>query len=168
MIRLTHRKRAIIGCAAAALAIAASSSLSAQIQAAAQGDLEADAPEAQEAQEATGQTRGEQRLARLLEGRVAGEPTQCIRSLPSQRMQTIDGAAYVYGSGNTIWVQRTLDPEQISDTDTLVVRRYSGSQLCRSDFMTTVDRYNGFFTGAVFFGDFVPYTRVKPEAKGEG
>jgi hypothetical protein len=165
MIRLTHRKRAMIGCVAASLAIAASSSLSAQIQAGAQGDLEAEVPEAQEA---AGPTRGEQRLARMLEGRVAGEPTRCIRALPSQRMQTIDGTAYVYGSGNTIYVQRTRNPDQISDNDTLVVNRTNGSQLCRFDLTTTIDRYNGFFTGAVFFEDFVPYTRERPEAKGEG
>lgn len=165
MIRLTHHKRAVIGCIAAALAIAGSSTLSAQVAASAQGDLEADAPEAQEA---PGQTRGEQRLAKLLEGRVAGEPTRCIRALPSQRMNTIDGTAYVYGSGNTIYVQRTRNPDQIDDNDALVVNRTNGSQLCRFDIATTIDRNNGFFTGAVFFEDFVPYTRVKSAANGEG
>jgi hypothetical protein len=106
-------------------------------------------------------TKGEARLSRLLAGRVAGEPVRCIRSLPSQRMQTIDGTAYVYGSGNTIYVQRTRTPHRINDNDALVTNRFNGSQLCRLDIMTTVDPVNGFFTGAVFFEDFVPYTRVK-------
>lgn len=113
-------------------------------------------------------TKGELRLAKLLEGRVAGEPTRCIRTLPNVRMQTIDGVAYVYGSGNTIYVQRTRDPDQINDNDALVTNRFNGTELCRLDVMTTINRFNGIFTGAVFFEDFVPYTRVKPEAGGEG
>ncbi len=104
----------------------------------------------------------------LLEGRVAGEPVRCIRSLPSQRMTTIDRTAYVYGSGNTIYVQRTRDPDQIDDNDALVTQRFNPSELCRLDQMTTVDRVLGFFTGAVFFEDFVPYTRVKANEGGEG
>ena len=115
------------------------------------------------------QTKGEERLARLLEGRVAGEPVRCIRSLPAQRMTTIDGTAYVYGSGNTIYVQRTLDPDQINGNDALVMTRFNASQICRLDQTNTVNRVLGFFTGAVFFEDFVPYTRVKSsDADGEG
>lgn len=113
-------------------------------------------------------TAGEERLAKLLDGREAGEPVRCIRTLPSQRMTTIDGTAYVYGSGNTIYVQRTRNPDDINANDALVTTRFSASQLCRLDQMTTVDRVLGVFTGAVFFEDFVPYTRVRPETAGEG
>lgn len=126
-----------------------------------QGDVEttAEAPEAL--------TKGEKRLARMLEGRVAGEPRSCIQTLPTQRSVTIDGTAYVYGSGRTIWVQRTKDPERIDDRDALVIIRYGGTQLCRNDQMTTIDPLTGIFTGVVFFEDFVPYTRVpSPAADG--
>lgn len=165
MIRLSRHSRLWIGCVAGALAVAASLPVSAQVLAK-QGDLEA---ETTEAEAPAMPTKGEQRLARLLEGRVAGAPQSCIRNLPSQRMQTIEGVAYVYGSGNTIYVQRTRDPSAIDDNDTLVVTRYGGgSQLCRFDFATTIDRYNGFFTGAVFFDDFVPYTREPSGTAGEG
>ncbi|WDA42553.1 hypothetical protein [Erythrobacter sp. BLCC-B19] len=125
------------------------------------GDVEAKA-------EATPLTKGEARLAKLLEGRVAGEPVRCIRTIPNQRMQTIDRTAYVYGSGETIYVQRTRNPESIDDNDALVVNRFNASELCRLDITTTVDRNLGVFTGAVFFEDFVPYTRVKADAAGEG
>ena len=113
-------------------------------------------------------TKGEKRLAKLLEGRVAGEPVRCIRTTPNMGMQTIDKTAYVYGRGNTIYVQRTRDPDQIDDNDALVTQRFNASELCRLDQMTTVDRVLGFFTGAVFFEDFVPYTRVKSNEGGEG
>lgn len=113
-------------------------------------------------------TKGEQRLAKLLEGRVAGDPQRCIRTRPSERMQTIDGTAYIYGSGNTIYVQRTTAPNQINDSDALVIRRFNASELCRLDATTTIDPFTGIFTGVVFFEDFVPYTRIKADASAEG
>lgn len=126
------------------------------------GDVEA------KAEVATAQAKGEAELAKLLEGRVAGKPTRCINGMSNQRMRTIDGTAYVYRSGRTIWVQRTRDPAQINDRDALVVVRFGGNQICRFDQMTTVDRVNGFFTGVVFFEDFVPYIRTPSAAVVEG
>lgn len=114
--------------------------------------------------ESSPMTRGEAKLAKLLEGRVAGEPVRCIRTLPNQRMQTIDRTAYVYGSGETIYVQRTRNPENIDNNDALVINRFNASELCRLDITTSVDRTLGVFTGAVFFEDFVPYTRAKGDA----
>lgn len=119
------------------------------------------------AEEAEGEkaemTRGEERLARMLEGREAGEPVRCIRQRPNDRMRVIDDTAYVYGSGRTIYVQRTNRPRNIDRDDTLVIRRFSASQLCRLDPTHTVDPVSGMYTGAVFFEDFVPYTRVEKE-----
>lgn len=106
-------------------------------------------------------TKGEKRLAKLLEGREAGEPQTCIRTRPNERMETIDGTAYVYGRGKTIYVQRTRNPDDIDDTDTLVTRRFSSSQLCRMDMTHTIDPYIGMYTGNVFFDEFIPYTRVE-------
>jgi hypothetical protein len=166
MIRISPRSRMLTGCLAAALATAASLALPAQA-AIARGDLEADAPAAPDEETAL-PTRGEQRLAKLLEGRVAGEPVRCIRAFRNLPMQTIDRTAYVYGSGSTIWVQRTRAPEQIDDGDYLQVLRRDSSQLCRDDQTVQVEAFSGIFSGAVFFEDFVPYTRVKPEAAGEG
>jgi len=110
-------------------------------------------------------TKGEERLAKLLEGRVAGEPVDCIRVHPNQNLQVIDKTAYVYGRGDTIYVQRTANPEDIDSGDVLVSRRFRATELCRQDVMTTADRILGFFTGAVFFEDFVPYTRVEDSAE---
>jgi hypothetical protein len=127
-----------------------------------------DAPEVEAKAQTAAQTKGEKRLAKLLDGRVAGKPVNCIRSLPRQRMQTIDKTAYVYGSGNTIYVQRTRNPESIDDNDALVINRFGSTDLCRVDTVTTIDPVTGIFTGAVFFEDFVPYTRVKDDGSGEG
>jgi len=106
-------------------------------------------------------TKGEKRLTEMLENRVAGEPQRCIRTRLNNRLRVIDKTAYVYGSGKTIYVQRTRNPNNIDRDDILVSRRFNSSELCRLDVVTTADRLAGFFTGAVFFEDFVPYTRVK-------
>ena len=105
-------------------------------------------------------TEGEARLAEMLEGRVAGEPQNCIRSRLNDRLTVIDKTALVYGRGNTIYVQRTARPHRIDSRDTLVSRRFNGSQVCRQDIVTTIDPLSGIFTGAVFFEDFIPYTKV--------
>jgi hypothetical protein len=109
-------------------------------------------------------TKGEAKLAELLEGRVAGEPQDCIRDFGRTHLKTIDETAYVYGRGRTIYVQHTRDPEGIDDSDVLVIQRYGGTQLCRLDLIKTIDRYSGFFTGGVQFDKFIPYTRVDEEA----
>ncbi len=112
-------------------------------------------------------TKGEKKLQKILEGRVAGEPVRCIRRFESRRQRTIDDTAYVYGSGKTLYVQRTKHPESIDDDDILVIRKFGDSRLCRLEQITTVDRFTGFFTGAVFFDDFVPYTRVEKQSEAE-
>lgn len=119
------------------------------------------AAENHEDHDSAAMTEGEAELAKLLEGRVAGEPQSCIRSRLNDRMQVIDETAYVYGRGKTIYVQRTQHPDRIDRDDALVSRRFTGSQVCKQDIMTTVDPFNGFFTGVVFFEDFIPYTRVE-------
>lgn len=158
MTRVSVFTRNLIGTAAAGLALATALPAVAQDQ----GDVEA------KVDGAATSTKGEERLAKLLEGRVAGQPVSCIRTIGRDRLQIIDGTAYVYGSGNTIYVQRTRDPQRIDDSDTLVTNRFSATQLCRLDQATTIDRFTGIFTGAVFFDDFVPYTQVKAEPSAEG
>lgn len=119
-------------------------------------------------EEQTEQTEGEKKLAKLLEGRVAGEPTSCIRTPPNDRVRVIDDTAIVYGRGKTIYVNRTSRPSDIDDRDTMVIRRFSGSQLCKTDIVTTIDRGSQMFSGVIFLSEFLPYTRVETNAAAEG
>ena len=102
--------------------------------------------------------KGEEKLAKLLEGRVAGEPESCIRTFPHVDLTVIEGTALVYKSGRTLWVNRTDQPRDIDESDALVTRQF-GAQLCNTDIVTTVDRNDGFYTGNIFLSDFVPYRR---------
>ncbi|WP_143737012.1 hypothetical protein [Erythrobacter tepidarius] len=157
MSNLSAPSRRVMAGLAAALALAFALPAAAQDQGKQDGETSA---------EAAPMTKGEKRLAKLLEGRVAGEPVRCIRTFPNMPMQTIEKTAYVYGRGDTIYVQRTRNPSDIDESDALVTQRFNASELCKLDQMTTVDRVLGFFTGAVFFDDFVPYTRVKDDKAG--
>lgn len=114
------------------------------------------------------QTKGEKKLAKILEGRVAGEPRSCIYTRPSESMRIIDDTAIVYGRGKTIYVNRTAHPEDLDDRDIMVVRRFSGSQLCRQDIVTTIDPGSRMFSGSIFLSEFIPYTRVESDPAAEG
>lgn len=153
--------RPVMAGLAAALALAAFAPALAQNQ----GEPDAETPAKTET---APQTKGEARLAKLLEGRVAGEPVRCIRNQRNIQMQTIDKTAYVYGRGSTIWVQRTTTPENINGNEALVSIRFGASELCKLDQMNTIDRQLGFMTGVVFFEDFIPYTKTKDDGSDGG
>lgn len=110
---------------------------------------------------ATRAEKGEARLARMIEGRVAGDPVSCIATMSGSRLEVIDHVGIAYDAGRTIYVARADRPQSLDGFDTVVIER-SGSQLCKQDMIRTVDLNAGFTTGIVFLGDFVPYTR--PEA----
>ncbi|GAA3788468.1 hypothetical protein GCM10022600_06130 [Qipengyuania pelagi] len=104
---------------------------------------------------------GEEKLAEMIDGRVAGEPQSCINTFNSRPLTVIDDTAIVYRSGDTVYVNRTRAPQTLDNDDVLVIRKFgSGSRLCRLDQVSTRDRFNGFYTGNIFLTDFVPYRRV--------
>lgn len=105
----------------------------------------------------------EDQLAKLLEGRVAGEPQNCI-SLPAARSsQIIDRTAIVYKVGSTLWVNRPKGGAESLDDDDILVTRTTGSQLCSIDVVELHDRTSHFYSGFVSLGEFVPYKRAKGE-----
>lgn len=101
----------------------------------------------------------EAKLARMLEGRTAGDPVTCISAINSNRLEVIEHVGLVYDAGNTIYVARPTNPESLGRNDVVVIDRHSG-QLCTMDVIRTIDRYQGFTTGAVFLDKFVPYSKA--------
>ena len=108
------------------------------------------------------QAEGEAKLAKLLEGRVAGKPVSCIPQRMLESSTTIDGTAIVYRSGRRLYVNRPRSGADSLDSDQILVTRLTGSELCNIDTVKLVDRSSGFPEGFVILGDFVPYERVKP------
>ena len=109
--------------------------------------------------DATPRLSPQQQLDKLLDGRVAGKPVQCISQFDTRQMQVLDKTAIVYGWGNTIWVNTPRNAADLDDDD-IMVTRVNGSQFCKLDIVNTVDRSGGYTNGFISLGEFVPYRRV--------
>lgn len=106
----------------------------------------------------------QQELAKLLEGREAGEPVSCIPLFETRDMRVLDKTAIVYGRGNTIWVNVPKNADVLDDDDILLTKT-SNSQLCDLDIVQTLDRSSQIPNGFLSLGKFVPYKKiVKPAA----
>lgn len=101
----------------------------------------------------------EAKVARMLDGREAGTPVSCIPALRGSRVDVIEHVGIVYYAGDTIYLARASNANQLDHDDIVVIDRHS-AQLCTTDMMRTVDRYQYYTTGSVFLEDFVPYTKA--------
>lgn len=103
---------------------------------------------------------GEERLAKLLDGREAGNPVSCIPVSQTDNTTVIDKTAIVYKVGRTLYVNRPRNPDSLDDDDLMVTRLY-GSQLCRLDTVQMHDRtFPRMWNGFVALGEFVPYRKA--------
>lgn len=103
----------------------------------------------------------EAKLAKLLEGRVAGEAQNCIPLTTITSSQIIDKTAIVYKSGSTYWVNRPKSGADSLDDDDVLVTKLSTGQLCSIDTVQLHDRASHMWSGFVALGEFVPYRKVK-------
>ena len=107
----------------------------------------------------------EAELARALDGRVAGEPVDCIDLRRVRSSRIVSDTAIIYDAGSTIYVNRPdSGAESLDQWDTLVTRLHS-SRLCSIDTVRLVDTSSRMTTGVVFLGEFVPYRRVETGAR---
>lgn len=103
--------------------------------------------------------KGEARLAKMLKGRVAGTPVDCIDITRIDDSEIVDRTAIVYRVGSTLYVNRpdagaqTLFRGDILVTDTVLAR------LCNVDIVRLIDPTQRAPKGFVNLGDFVPYAR---------
>ena len=103
----------------------------------------------------------EAKLARALEGRVAGEPVDCINMRNIRSSQIIDRTAIIYDAGSTVYVNRPRSGrESLDQWDTLVTKLHS-SQLCSIDVVSLYDPSSQMQSGFVFLGEFVPYRKPR-------
>ena len=103
----------------------------------------------------------EAELARLLAGRVAGQPVDCIDMHRVISSHIVPGTAIVYDAGGVLYVNRPrAGAESMDDWDIMINRLWS-SQLCSIDTVELVDQGSRMYSGSVFLGEFVPYRRVR-------
>jgi hypothetical protein len=83
---------------------------------------------------------GEQRLAKILEGRTAGPPVRCIYMPSVRNTRVISRTAIIYEVGSTLYVNRPAQgANMLSSSDILVTDTHS-SQLCDIDIVKLRDQ----------------------------
>jgi hypothetical protein len=110
---------------------------------------------------AAGRDDPDTQMAKLLDGRVAGPPVNCIQLSTVTSSTIVEGRAIVYRSGSKLYVNQPRSGAETLDDDDVLVTRSFGSQLCSSDPVDLVSRASRFTRGFVLLGDFVPYTKVR-------
>lgn len=108
---------------------------------------------------------GEAQLAKMLEGRVAGKPVDCVSITQIRSSEIIDRTAIVYtGSNGTLYVNRPSGANFLDDNDILVSEPRNG-QACRIDIVRLIDRGSRMPGASIGLNDFVPYPRPPKVAK---
>lgn len=104
---------------------------------------------------------GQQKLERILAGKVAGPPVSCLPSYRANDMVAIDEDTVIFkqGSGRAYVAHLQGGCNNLGRAPyTLLTRQVGTLGLCHGDIATVVDPINGFTVGSCVFGDFTPYT----------
>jgi hypothetical protein len=103
----------------------------------------------------------QQELDKVLAGRVAGEPINCLPTFRTGDMRIIDDWTILFEEGSIIYLQNPRGgcPGIENHRNVLVTRLMGTGQLCSGDISHLVDASTGIGGGACVFGPFVPYTR---------
>ena len=103
--------------------------------------------------------KGEAKLAKLIDGRVAGEPVRCLDSSKRRNLEVIDRTALVFKDGDTYYVNRPAGVDFLTWSDVPVFEIWGG-QLCKMDIVHLHDRSSGLRGPSLSMGEFVPYKRA--------
>jgi hypothetical protein len=103
---------------------------------------------------------GEAKLAEALDGRVAGEPVDCLSLRDIRSTRIINDTAILYETaGDTIYVNRPESGANSLDQWDVMVTDTHSSRLCDVDVVKLYDNGLNIQTGFVLLGDFVPYEK---------
>lgn len=103
--------------------------------------------------------KGEARLARIIGGRTAGKPLDCLDAFKRRNMEVVDHTALVFRDGDTIYVNRPVGVDFLTWNDIPVFKIWGSNQLCSKDTAELRDRSTGMRGAAIVLGEFVPYRR---------
>ena len=103
----------------------------------------------------------ETRLAKELQGRVAGKPVDCIQLHTIQSSQIFEKTAILYKAGSTWYLNRPVSGSNFLQSDDVLLTDTHSSDLCRVDIVRLLDPSTHFPSGSLGLGQFVPYTKPK-------
>ena len=105
---------------------------------------------------------GAAELAKILDGRVAGEPVDCIRDSSSSALEIVGGTALVFKRGPTIYVNQPDGANTLDRWDVPVFYKFGGSDLCKLHRVELRQRGSQIPGPSLFLARFVPYTVPNP------
>ncbi|HTG38096.1 hypothetical protein [Sphingomonas sp.] len=98
-------------------------------------------------------------LAAAIEGRIAGEPTDCISVQRTGGPQIVAPDTLIFRDGGTLFVTQAEGCPFIDANDYVISRVFSG-RLCRNDLFQPAQRGPSPIAGPVCrYGQFTPYRR---------
>ena len=103
----------------------------------------------------------EAHLDKVLAGKAAGKPINCLPHYRANDMVVIDDNTVVFKDGRTAYrndFQGGACSNLGSGFYALVTRTSGGLGLCRGDIAQILDTSSGMTVGSCVLGDFVPYT----------
>ena len=102
----------------------------------------------------------EEKLAKILKGRTAGKPVDCINQQLVRSTRVINRTAIVYEMSNgTYYVNRPNSGANFLRDDLVLVTSTHNMQLCSIDVVHLVDNSHGMTMGSLGLGKFIPYPR---------
>lgn len=103
---------------------------------------------------------GEAKLAKMLEGRAAGAPVECLSTFQRRNLEVVDHTALVFKDGDTYYVNRPAGVNFLSWDDVPVFKIW-GSEVCSKDMVQLRDSSNWMPGATIVLDKFVPYKRVR-------
>jgi hypothetical protein len=95
---------------------------------------------------------------RMLAGKVAGPPEQCLPTFRSSDMVAIDENTILFRDGSAVYVNHPPGGcNRLGRGGYALVTRNFGPRLCRGDIATVADLSTGTVAGSCALGEFIPY-----------
>lgn len=103
----------------------------------------------------------EARIAKALEGRIAGKPVNCIPQYRIQSSEIFERTAILYKAGSTWYLNRPVSGGNFLSRDDVLLTNTHSSDLCSVDIVRLLDSGSHFPSGSLGLGQFVPYTKPR-------
>lgn len=103
----------------------------------------------------------QEKLERALTDRVPGVPVRCINPRSHSETRIFDKTAVLFGSGETIFLQKTLQPALLHADNIMVLDLRATATICAGEGVRMQDRSEGWERGSITLTEFIPYRRAE-------
>ncbi len=103
----------------------------------------------------------EARIAKALDGRVAGTPVDCLQQRSISSTEIVDRTAIIYRmNGGRVYLNRPTSGAAFLRSNLAMVTDTHSPELCSIDIVRMYDTTSRMGLGTIGLGKFVPYTKA--------